>query len=253
MKNYLKGFTNYIPLILLVFYCLGYFKMIGYYSVYDIDIEYYLNINDFIFVAVKGVIKLLFIYLAIEFLTIVIISFLQIIYYRFISQETWNVAVIKGEKQKFEENLGRRAVQEAVFITFITLIIWMFFFNWYKAGFVYLGMTAVFQMARVVFMDSKSLKFRKLMYGLIFIFSLLGGFYLWGKIEGIDIQNKLRSWGKEVKFQYEDKEFSSLSEYQILLGETTGYIFIYDLEKKSSSVISKESVQGLQIIQKIND
>lgn len=252
ISNYLKDFKDYLPLILVVFYCLGYSKMIGYYSVFDIDIEYYLNINDFIFVAIKDMIKFLIAYLAIDMSTIVICSAIQINYFKFLKKDSWKKAVIEGKKQEFEEKLGSIAVQKSFLLTLFFLITWIIFFSWFNEGFVYLGMTVVFQMARAAMSDSRLIKIRKLIYVSIFILSFIGGFYLWGKVEGENISKKLRVWEREVIFTYEGEKFSSMADNQIFLGETTGYIFIYSPEKKSTRVISKENIEGFQIIQKFN-
>lgn len=253
ISNYLKDFKDYLPLILVVFYCLGYSKMIGYYSVFDIDIEYYLSLNDFIFVAIKDLINILTILFFIDIISIIVFIFFLIIYHRFIKKEPWKKAVREGKKQEFEENLGVRAFQLSFVVTSITLMIWIAFFSWYKVGFVYLIMTALLQMSRSAIFDSKSTKTRKQVYSFVLIFTLIGGFYLWGQVEGRDASEKLRVWDREVIFTLEGEKFSSLAENQIFLGETTGYIFIYDPEKKSTRVISKENIQGFTVIQKFND
>lgn len=253
ISNYLKDFKDYIPVILVVFYCLGYSKMIGYYSVFDIDIEYYLSIDDFVFVAIKDMIKFLIGYLAIDMSTVVIYSAMQIIFYKFLEKDSWKKAVSEGKKQEFEEELGGLAFQNAFLLTFLALIIWILFFDWFNEGFVYLGITAVFQMGRLSIGDSGSIKSRKMLYTIIFILSFIGGFYLWGKVEGENVPKKLRVWDREVIFTYEGERFSSMEENQIFLGETSGYIFIYSPEKKSTKVISKENIEGLQIIQKFNE
>jgi hypothetical protein len=252
MEKFLKEIGSLIPLFLVVFYCLGYSKMIGYYSVFDIDIEYYLSLSDFIFVAVKGVIKVLVIYLIIDLVMTLMSVVVLYIFYWFIHKEPRNEAISNHRKQEFEEKLGQDAANGSGFLTMLFLVISIIFFRDFHGLLVFLGFTVLIQFLRVLFTkeDFNLKELTNLSYAALII--LIIGFYGWGIVEGKYNSKKDLAFEREIRFTYEGEKFSSFNENQFFLGETTEYIFMYDPVKTSTKVIPKNSVKDFLIVQSLS-
>lgn len=253
MNEILEKYKQNFPIILIIIYAIGYVYLFQYYSRFNIEIEYYINLTDIIFFTIKSIFNLLFVYIIFEIILRIVSHILlsiayQIKYYKILSE---------GRKNTNEENTKVLDVKNIIDIgiskyisdtTIFICIISTFIFIYYEEEYlVTLSIVCPYLLTKA-FM-SKLLdkeKSKKVMYFYpILILLLIFAFGILGSKDGDFV--KKTDVSNRVEYSINSKIYSSDSMPILIIGETSSYVFVYDKKTHKTTIISKEKLDYISI------
>ena len=250
MNNILEDYKNNIPIFVLAFYTLGYIYLHAYYSVFDISIEYYINLTDIIFFIVSKLINITVAYFLLEFIfkntTSWATSKILNLYVLNILKRRKNPEVFK---RFLNININRKEGSLKIIILTFSLIVTSFILI-HILSFpyrLYIYLTPYF-LLNMYLINKKHFKTRletRRILVFIAIFSVVISYFLIALTEAIDVKNKIDL--KHIQFISEKTAYNTESERFNLIGETTDYMFMYDSEKINTLVFKKSEISNFII------
>ncbi|WP_438711043.1 hypothetical protein ACSTS3_21275 [Aquimarina muelleri] len=240
MKNIIDSYKVISPIILLYIYLIGYSILTSYYSVFSIEIIYYITLSDIIFITLKytlfGVIFFTSLIVLLESL-----AFIVAIFYKTKEKQLKIIKIIPTA------------------ILFSLMIVSYFLGDYYGYKFnhsVIILLTILFIYISLghPIIDSITSDFsnNKLPNQTVILGSL---FMIWigsiaiGHFEAKTIQQKESFiFSKYIEFKYEKTFYSTKTNKNLnFIGETKDVLFIYDKSKKETLVFYKSNLIELKL------
>lgn len=252
IKTHLENYKSNIPILLLIFYSLGYIYLDRYYGCFGIPIVSYINLTDIIFVTIETLIRLVLIYLILEFCLYFSSYIILQIYYsprfnkklnkRIATQKVYDryksLIVTKKIIKKINGvtlgvftviiSISGFCIDEGLF-TLLSLIFPLFVLKLYQA--------AIYEHGT----DNK----RGFQILLIFIYIILIiCFAIWGHNNGNDQKSSTTS--QVVELYEKEKLYSTSSDSLNYIGETSSYLFMYDKINRYTLIFNKQNISNLK-------
>lgn len=236
MEKTLEKFKSNIPIIILIFYSLGYVYLNRFYSRFNISIENYINLTDIIFFAINSLIKITLLFFIIEIILSIISIFILKIYYLSEKDE-------KIKEEKIDTNLK--------YASFTIFIIFGFLLNFIIKGdiviyFSYFFTFFLVKTFQITHFENKEDKKNMLEFLFIFLYLLLLiSFAIWGYKDGnFTKDNECKN---EIIFNENDKKFDTSSDTLNFIGETSLYVFLFDNKNRKSLIFQKDKIDNFKI------
>ncbi len=247
MMKYLESYKTNIPVIILVFYSLGYIYLNRFYSRFDISIENYINLTDIIFVTIVNLVKLAIFFLFIEFVLVLISRFvLKLLYSKKLNP--------KSDPRLRNQEIYDRYYNLVVYkqingVSFFILLLGLFIPLLIEIDFSYLILFLPFFIIKthqITNYENKEEKNRMLQYlGLIMYFLLMICFAIWGHYDGNNV--KTSDSQKNIEFRENKILYNTATDSLNFIGETSSYLFIYDKHKRKTLVLNKQKISDFKI------
>ena len=240
MDKLIKVYRETLPIIILLFYSIGYIFLSNYYSRFGIDIEYYLSFADLFFFSIELLLTNLLIAIIIEF-------FLLGISILFLKNNDDNNLIR-------DENELIRLLYISIFILII-----VFFFNVFTrladniaAISILLIIIKFIMINRISFNSKVKRNKKKLLNLLVFlaivaVLILFSFFYSLEEVEKVR-ENKKGIFSKEIEFYFDEKLYSTeKNECLTYIGETSSNIFLFNKDDKKALVFFKNQLVNIKI------
>lgn len=256
MNKFLLAFKNskeYFATVLLILYAIGYLNLKIYYSGFNIQIESYMTISEYLFAAISYFINIVVGFFAIEFLYLTmshLLSFYFYIFYINLKKRKINIRLAFRLAAKFFES--KYAIYSLIFnfilVISITILDSKLF---YKFSNSILNIVLFLILYFTIKLTLVSIKFKKsdsyilLLYSLILI---IYGILISGFTNKLGIV-KDGYFGKkfDIEFVIDNLSYSTIDNNYRYIGETSQYLFIYDFKCKNTLVFLKENIKDYKI------
>ena len=223
----LKKIIENIPIILIFFYLVGFVYLKTFYSKFDIAIEYYLTVNDIVFIALYKITFVVLLYIIVELSEIFVSDFLRFLFKRF-----------------FLKHPNRDIDPSFVGGMILTIIIsFVGFFHIPVKIFIFVLMPYLLYKKFSTANNLKLKKYQLLTAGLIVAAIVLA--FISGKYEADTVKQ-----GKDIQYLdlvINNKTYSIDGNKLSLIGETSSNLFIYDRKRKESVIYNKTDFQKIII------
>lgn len=247
MKIPLRTYVDNLPAIISILYCIGYCYQKSYYYQFDIDIEYYVSLSDLLFYTVDFITIVFTFSIILEGIiaTIIIASFFNRVRTAYKNK--------KSKKNIFKTTeyvLSKKYNTYSLILVVALLITSTYTFSNYKYLFSSLLTLFIFKLF-ISYKKNIHLDARTRLINSTFIISLSSLFainiFLGSKQASKLKQNYDSIDIKQVEIKDEQNFYSSEQDVNYI-GETTNYIFLYEIYTKKSIVINKGNVKSFKII-----
>lgn len=252
MKEYLDNYKSNIPVIILVFYSLGYIYLERYYSRFNISIENYINLTDIIFVTIKTLVSLSLIYLVIEIcLYLISHTLLKIVYSKSLNYK------IKGRINNetvydryysiiIEQQIEKQTKGVSFFIFIIIPFVLLYFLDEAVIIFTLFFPFLIIKIYQITHYENDGERNRMMQFLLIFLYIiLLICFAIWGHMDGNS--NKTTKNSSIVEFCENRDSYNTNLDSLNYIGETSSYLFIYDRKNRTSLIFNKGNISNFKI------
>ncbi len=245
--NKIKNLIPYLGSLLLI--C-GYLKLSIYYNYFNIQISDYLEITE---------ILTLFFYDAIKYSTIVFLAFL----FTFLIDTQESIEENENEKNDIIDtnNFFLRLKKFLIFrlnligsiVIFLIFTLISYYVNPKKIFYFILitsFLTSILILIYFLFEFKRKYKIsygkelNSTYYNLIIIFILFVTYLIQSSF--LDIRKTTEGKNLNISFKYYEKNIES-SDQILYVGETKGYLFLFDTKKKSTLVFSRNDINNLEI------
>lgn len=249
LKSIIQGFKYNIPILISCFYILGYIYMNRYYSSFDISIEYYVNLTDIIFLTVNYLMMILIIYVIFELVSSFIANMAFYVWSHFFHKKTDN---LKNERV-IERFIDVRRKKSFQWISLSILIVIAFGIIYFSGMFmIYTSIFVPLILIKVNYLVFSKTKVeeskKKISNFFVIVFSIISiiCFAYWGYYDGVS--NKIiKKDSPIVSFTDNNNFYSTKGTTFNLIGETSGYLFLYDIKNKESLVFAKQNIRNFKI------
>lgn len=252
LKKYLASYKSNIPIILLIFYSLGYIYLNRYYHQFNISIENYITLTDIIFITVNTIIKLSIIYLIFDFFLLIISNIiLKIFYSRKLNHK------IKGRvdnnkiyNRYYSLVIKKQIEKQMKYVSFYLSLICLFILLFSLSDKIYIFTIYIpyFLVKIHPISHSKENKNKRIVvqiFLLIFSIMLIISFANLGSIDGLSVKTSQTS--KIIEFTENQKYYNVNSDSLNYIGETSSFIFIYDKKNRKSLIFQKNNISNYKI------
>jgi len=255
MEKIINQYKTYLPIFLLLLYILGYVNLSYYYSVFNVSIEYYINLTDILMYVAGRLVSILLTFILFE-----LIVSLPTIY--IIEKRRNNVIknkLLESKKSKEVNSRYKNIYSRDKFDGSYSLLSMVILFLIFIVVFVILKIVAswsVYLIAIIFFklylaLSDKKNKdnqvFEIFKYSIIII-PLISIFLGLGFLESKEILEGKNS--KEITFLENNKNFSTKSDSLLFIGETSEYLFLYYPRDKETKIFSKSTITDFKIYNK---
>lgn len=252
MQKYLDNYKSNIPIILLVFYSLGYIYLDRYYSRFNISIENYINLSDIIFVTIRTLVSLSLIYLIIEFcLIIVSMTILRIVYSKDLNYKIRGRIKDKQIYKRYHSIVINKLIHKntngvSFFIFMIIPFMLVYFIDESIAIFTIFFPFLIIKIYQIIHYEDDEEKNRMIQISLSFLYVILIiCFAIWGHIDGN--LNKTSKNSSIVEFSENQKSYNTNLDSLNYIGETSSYLFLYDRNNRNSLIFNKQNISNFRI------
>lgn len=252
MNKILEKYKQSFPIILIIIYAIGYVYLFQYYSRFNIEIEYYINLTDIIFFTIKNIFFLLFVYIIFE-IVLRIVSYILLYFAYHIKYWIFS----KSRKKPNDENTKELDIKNIIDIgiskyisdtTISICIISTFIFLYYEKEYLIpLSIVCPYLLTKAFMpklLDKEKSKKVTYFYPVL-ILLLIFAFGIFGYKDG-DLVKK-RGTLNRVEYSIDSKIYSSDSIPILIIGETSSYLFVYDKKIHKTTIISKEKLDYIRI------
>lgn len=252
MNKYLEIFKSNLTIVTLIFYVLGYTYLGMYYFQFDISIVNYINLQDIIFTTINSLVVLILAYLFIEFgLYLIGILILNTIFHLFIESKflkrlgnnarAQKYIKFKNEKH-YSDNIKGTTLSLLMLITFLLLyfsdektFIFSLFFPFF-----------IIKLYQIIPKEKGEIQIQLNQFFLgLLTFTFILCFAYWGYNDGTAIKNSDN--GQQIEFREQNIAYSTKSDSLNFIGETNGYIFLYNNKNRETLIFSKSGISSLKI------
>lgn len=252
MNKYLEIFKSNLTLVTLIFYVLGYAYLGMYYFQFDISIVNYINLQDIIFTTINSLVVLILAYLFVEFgLYLIGILILNTIFHFFIERKLLkrlgnNARVQKYIKYRndkhYSDNIKGFTLSLLMLITFLLLyfsdektFIFSLFFPFFTI-----------KLYQIIPKEKGEIQsqLNQFFLGLL-TFTFILCFAYWGYKDGTALKNSDN--GQQIEFKEQSISYSTKSDSLNFIGETNGYLFIYNNKNRQTLIFNKSGISSLKI------
>ncbi len=245
--KYLESYKTNIPIIILVFYSLGYVYLNRFYSRFDISIENYVNLTDIIFVTIANLVRLSIFFLIVEFVLFVISQIILKLFYS------------KKLNPKSDSRLKDKAIYDRYYnlliynqsnvVSFFILLFGFFIPLLVEIDFSYLLLLLsilIIKIHQITNYKNKKEKNRMRQYlGVMMYVILIIYFAIWGHSEGNNAKTSDNS--KTIEFKENNIDYNTETDSLNYIGETSSYLFIYNKNRRETLVLNKENITDFRI------
>ena len=252
MKEYLDNYKSNIPIILLVFYSLGYVYLDRYYARFNISIENYVNLTDIIFVTIKTIVSLSLIYLVIEiFLYIISRSILKIIFSKSLNYKIKEKIIKKSVYDRYYSLIIEKQIENqtnglSFFIFIISPFVLWYFLDESVIIFSLFFPFLIIKIHQITNYENDEERNKMIQFLLILLYViLLICFAIWGHRDGNF--NKISDNPSKVEFYENQNSYNTNLDSLNFIGETSSYIFIYDRKNRTSLIFNKGNISNFKI------
>lgn len=248
MKQYVKKYTENVPVILLLFYIFGGCYQFWFYRYFEIEIEFYINLTDLVFESIKNLFTTIFYFLLVEFFLILISGFFMSFCYlpkKMKKYEKIDIK-IKNRYDKYVEYLKSENFKYYSFSFYFLLLflgIWLF-----DEPFLFISIifpNFVYKLYSIIPKDDKEDKeLNNVMH--IFLFSILFiilvcSYSYWGFYDA-----------SHIKTEYSSKIIKTNNIYtgdnvNKFIGETSDYYFILNSKNNVVTILAKSSINEINV------
>jgi hypothetical protein len=245
MKEVLNLYKSYTPVLLISIYSIGFVYLKGFYSSFGIPIEYYISLTDIIFFTISNTIYFIFWLIIIE---AILFPFILGFNRRIIFLKIRSNSKIKNKSITIKDRAfsiyKNRNLKES----------YLFYSPYIFTLFVIIALISTKELTPILitlfpawgiklFLPNKilkevgDLKFEKLIW-IAFISVILISFFISGNLQGKNV--KKNEISKKITIRRENYSIlSSNSGKVIYIGETSEYIFFYDIGSKYTQIVEK--------------
>lgn len=244
MKKFIDEFSTNVPFYLLSLYSLGYTYFKIYYYNFEIKIEYYVNLTDFIFFSIEILLLiLLFFFIFQGALDIIFSLFYEKILFPFLvtirrKKNTSKKLIFRFYSIYDKGGIYRNYLSFFFTIFFLAAFISIIFFNPPR------GVYFAFPVISILFFttnkneDKKNIDYPMRYFGFMF-FCIVGLGFL-AKKDSNSVKEEYPQ--KLIEFSIDDVFYSTKNSEFNLIGETSNYVFLYNKETKESLTFNKSDI-----------
>lgn len=228
----LKGIEGFIPFILFFIYAVGYSYVNGFYSVFNIDIEFYISVTDLFYYS-------LFVFLSFFIAYWVTVSFMKIL-------EVFLSLMFKIFSKKLDDrdDIRLKSILIGLFILFLVINYFLEIEDFTGLFYVLLwAIPSVFIIFIQFFLrDLGSIKnVSTIIFGSIMILVVS---YSFGEKQGTNLKNEPNR--KQLSFFHEGTAYSTNNNLKFI-GETSDYLFIYHQNGSRSMIFLKSDISKFTV------
>jgi len=248
MEKYINRYKTNVPIVLIVFYSLGYVYLNRYYDRFNISIENYINLTDIIFVTIKSLISLSLIYLVVEIcLFIVSRSILKITYRLMVNRET----IKRAKKKNIHDRYYSLVIESqtnglSIFVLIIGSLVLLYFLD---DKFIIFSLFFPFLIIKIYqiyhFENDKERKEIGQWTLIVLYIVLLFSFGIWGHLDG-DFTKESKSTSF-IEFYENQEVYNTKVDSLNYIGETSSYLFLYDKKNRTSLIFNKGNISNFKV------
>lgn len=248
MEEALDQYKKYLPVILLIFYALGYVNLSNYYSAFNVPIEYYINLTDMLMYAIGRLVSITGTFIVTELILIIPTYFII----KKCQDYEINKLLKKSNKETKVNNrfkrIHSRNIPEGSYSAlsaFILLIaLGILIHKAYEPWVNYIIIFIFLKFSIILTNKIKETTFYLFRSAIVIIPTI---FVFW--ITGIDEANKVVNSNntKNISFESNDLLYTTTDKSHIFIGETSGYIFLYNPKHKETEIFQKTNISELKI------
>lgn len=251
MNKYLEIFKSNLTVITLIFYILGYTYLVIYYFQFDISIVNYINLLDIIFTTINSLAILLLTYLFIEFLLFIVgILILNTIFRLFIRRKFLKRLGDNTRVQKYLKFRNEKHDSDNIKgCTLFLLLLSTFLLLYYSDEKILISSLFfpffIIKLHQIIPKEKGEIQIQlnQFFLGLLtFMFILC--FSYWGYKDGISAKNNK---GQYIEFKEQGILYNTNSDSLNFVGETNGYLFLYNNKNRETLIFSKSGISNLKI------
>lgn len=252
MNKYLEIFKSNLTIVTLIFYVLGYTYLYMYYHQFDISIVNYINLQDIIFTTINSLVVLILAYLFVEFgLYIIGILILNAIFHLFIKGNFLkrlgnNPRVQKYIKFRNDKHYSNNIKGTTLFLLILITFLLLYFSNEKTLIFSLFLPFFIIKLYQIIPKEKGEMQIQLNQFflgSLTFIFILC--FAYWGYKDGTTTKNN--DSGQQIEFREQDIAYNTKSDSLNFIGESNGYLFLYNNKNRESLIFSKSGISSLKI------
>ena|SRR5690554_2729957 len=248
MERYINRYKTNIPVILMVFYSLGYVYLNRYYDRFNISIENYVNLTDILFVTLKSLISLLLTYLVVEIcLYLVSRSILKIIFPLIINREKIKRAKNKNLYDRYYYLVIESQIKGlSIFVLILGTFVLLYFI---EEPFIIFSLFFPFLIIKLYqiynFENNKERKEIGQVTLIMLYIILLFSFGIWGHLDGNS--TKVSNSNSFIEFYENQDSYNTNLDSLNYIGETSSYLFIYDKINRTSLIFNKGNISNFKV------
>lgn len=261
MNKIVTLYKSYLPILVLVVYSIGYIFLVNYYLNFGVEIVFFLSLTDILFTALD----LLVVFVTLVVLLEIVMFITSSVLFSLFSKEEKDVKndpLIEDILKKADENYINSKDKFRLVSLLLTVII-LFILISYADNSFFFGLTLFtlipiklhnlisgFEDQSVKENKDQNIEISKFRTGVIFflIAVLIFGAYIYGNIAADKVKNKNSPFLEiDVEFIDNGKTYSTeLDTTKLFIGQSSNYIFLYDLPTEKTSVFSKSNLESLK-------
>ncbi len=242
MNNVVSFYKSNLPIIILIIYSIGYIFLISYYFDFGIEIVYFISVTDILFTSIDLIISFIITSAIFEVFILIITSILHSFFKN--KKDGENIEEVKKNGKNFK------------FISFlITCITLLFLILFVDNIFTYAFLLSILMLSKfynlLATTENKNNKeINKFIKGVLLsiIIVIILGTYIFAHIvsEGVK-EKKDYLTASPIEFKYNEKFYSTeIDTLKLFIGQTSDFLFLYDLNTKKTSVFDKNKIVGLK-------
>lgn len=247
MMKYLESYKTNIPIIILVFYSLGYIYLNRYYSRFDISIENYISLTDIIFVTIINLVRLAIIFIFVEFVLVVISTFiLKVLYSKKLNPKSDVRLRNKSIYDKYYNLVINKQINgTSFFILLIGLFVSLFIDVDFDIVILFLPFFII-KLHQITNYKNIAERNRMLQYsGLIMYFVLIVCFAIWGHNDGNFAKTSDNL--SIIEFSENKTKYNTAADSLSFIGETSLYLFVYEKNSRKTLVLNKQKIFDFKV------
>lgn len=252
MKEYLDNYKSNLPIILLVFYSLGFVYLDRYFARFNISIENYVNLTDIIFVTIKTLVSLSLIYLVIEICLYIIsrttlkIVFSKNLNYKIKRRIKNQIVYDRYYSLIIEKQIVKQTNGLSFFFFIISPFILWYFIDEPVIIFSLFFPFLIIKIHQITNYKNDEERKRMIQFLLVILYvTLLICFAIWGHKDGNF--NKISNNPSNVEFYENQNSYNTKLDSLNFIGETSSYLFIYDKKNRTSLIFNKGNISNFKI------
>jgi len=248
VKEYYELFKENLSTILIGIYGLGYIYIKAFYSIFNIQIEEYIQLVDILFLTINNLARVFAFYAVVEIVTYALAYFgYNHFIYRKI-KEKFKGFEKPGFRKRFYNFCFNRAFLTRQMVLFIPTIAML---GWFIMNFLEVKEPLYFMMYGLLFWYLKMFhitvinrkrwfygRYLSLMQPAI-IFHLIVGFFLMARADARELH--VIEQGTSLEFVYNGQSYSTNDGQYNYIGETSSHLFIYDKKCNKTLIFFKEN------------
>ncbi len=209
-EDVVESFVKYLPLISLAVYTLGYFRSKWYYDYFNVNIQYYSDISEFIFPAI-----------------LILAGYLSFLIFNF-----FFVYVIFSFKKL------------TIIVSVLVILLGRFFVPM-TTTLIYYTASSVSIFLFMIYVDRKKIEGVRFIATVIVLFIVHSIIvFIFSKVDAKQILTEKPSLN--IEFKKGSKSFSTLTGSYRFIGETKSHIFLFNTKKRKTEVYLKENLEDLK-------